>query len=302
MSSSPQPQKENDAPTCAKPGTACRLVTCRVDELHPHPSYVRHRCSVSAAQLSALAALGDLAFREPIVITRGRAIIDGYARWQLAQRQGFTTILCLEHDLTDEESLRWLIQSHRPSRGLNAFCRILLALDLEPFLQEQARANQRTGGRNKNASNLTEANALDVRSEVAAAAGVSTGNVTKVKQLKRMADPRIEQSVRAGQISIHRAWQWSRLPHQQQLRELEEYQSRKGTNQTSRRLIKKHVATLAPSKLIPPSLSDLLKPFVPDRWLPLDSIVVTEIDAPGNVAYLTVDALRILKLFKEAKT
>ncbi len=301
MSASQQPREETTGPARARPNAACRLVTYRVDELQPHPSYVRHGCSVSAAQLSALAALGDLAFREPIVITKGRTIIDGYARWQLARRQGLTTILCLEHDLTDEESLRWLIQSHRPSHGLNAFCRILLALDLESFLQEQARANQRAGGQNKNALNLTEAKALDVRSELAAAAGMSTGNVTKVKQLRRMADPRLEQSVRAGQISIHRAWQWSRLPHQQQLRELAEYQSRKGTNQTSRRLIQKHVATLAPSRLIPPTLGDLLKPFVPHRSAPLDLVAVTEIDAPGNVAYLTTDAFGTLRSIKESK-
>ncbi len=299
MSASQQPQEETGTPTRAKPDTACRLVTYRLDELHAHPSYVRHRCSVSAAQLSALAALGDLAFREPIVITRGRTIIDGYARWQLAQRQGLATILCIEHDLSDEESLRWLIQSHRPSRGLNSFCRILLALDLEPFLQEQARANQSAGGRNKSASNLTEAKSVDVRSEVAAAAGVSSGNVTKVKQLTRTTDPTVEQSVRAGQVSIHRAWQWSRLSHRQQLRELEEYHSRKGTNQTSRRLIQKHVATLSPIKLIPPSLGDLLKPFLPDRSALLDSIVVTEVDAPGKVAYLTKDALHTLKSIKE---
>lgn len=298
MSASQQPREETEGPARAKPNAACRLVTYRVDELQPHPSYVRHGCSVSAAQLSALAALGDLAFREPIVITKGSTIIDGYARWQLARRQGLTTILCLEHDLTDEEALRWLIQSHRLLRGLNAFCRILLALDLEPLLQEQARANQRASGRNKSSSNLTEAKPLDVRSELAAAAGVSTGNVTKVKQLRRMADPRLQQSVRGGQISIHRAWQWSCLPHQQQLRELEEYQSRKGTNQTSRRLIQKHVVTLAPRKLIAPTLGDLLKPLVPDRSAPLASIVVTEIDAPGNVAYLTADALRTLKSIK----
>jgi hypothetical protein len=300
MSSSQQPQEENGTPTRAKPDTACRLVTYRLDELHPHPNYVRHRCSVSAAQLSALAALGDLAFREPIVITRGRTIIDGYARWQLARRQAFTTILCIEFDLTDEESLRWLIQSHRPSRGLNAFCRIQLALDLEPFLQEQARANQRAGGKDK--SSLTEAKALDVRSEVAASAGVSTGNVTKVRQLRRTADPTVERSLRAGQISIHRAWRWSRLSHRLQLRALEEYQSRKDTNQTSRRLIQKHVAKLSPTQLIPPSLGDLLKPFVPDRSALLDSIVVTEIDAPGNIAYLTTNALRMLESIKESKT
>lgn len=282
-------------------GFPCRLVTCPPDELRPHPSYVRHQLSVSASQLSALAALGRLAFREPIVITRKGMIVDGYARWELARRQGRQAILCLEYDLTEEETLRWLIQSHRPSRGLNAFCRIVLALDLEPFLQEQAQANQRTGGQNKNASNLTEAKRLDVRSDIAAAAGASTGNVTKVSQLRRTADPRVEQTLRSGGISIHKAWQWSHLAPQQQVRELGKYQCRKGTNQTSRRLMQKHVARLSPTQLIPPSLGDLLKPFVPDRSPLLDSIVVTEVDAPGNIAYLTKDALCALKSIEESK-
>jgi hypothetical protein len=291
-------QKRNDG---QQDGFGCKLVTCPLDELRTHPSYVRHQLSVSASQLSSLIALGRLAFREPIVITRKGIILDGYARWELARRQGRQTILCLEHDLTEEEALRWLIQSHRPSRGLNAFCRTLLALDLELSLREQARANQRAGGQNKNASNLTEAKRLDVRSEVAAAGGVSTGNVTKVSQLTRMADPKVEQAVRAGQISIHKAWQWSRLSPPQQLRELGEYQSRKGTNQTSRRLVRKHVARLSPTQLIPTSLGDLLKSFVPDRSALLDSIVVTEVDAPGNVAYLTKDALRTLRSIEESK-
>ncbi len=243
-----------------------------------------------------------MAFREPIVITQGGMIVDGYARWELARRQSRQTILCLEYDLTDEEALRWLIQSHRPSRGLNAYCRILLALDLEPFLQEQARANQRAGGQSKNSSDLTEADRLDVRSEVAAVAGVSTGNVTKAKQLRKTAHPRVELEVRTGEISIHKTWQWSLLSLQQQSRHLEEYQSRKGTNQTSRRLIQKHVARLSPTQLIPSSLGDLLKPIVPDRSAVLDSIVVTEVDAPGCIAYLTKDAFLTLKSIKELKT
>ena len=126
-----------------------------------------------------------------------------------------------------------------------------------------------------------------MRSEVAAAAGVSTGNVTKVSQLRKTAHPTVKQSVSAGEISIHRAWQWIRLSPQQQLHDLEKYRSRKGTNQTSRRLIKKHVARLSPTQLIPPSLGDFLCPFVPHRSGLLDSIAVTEVDAPGNVAYLT---------------
>src|SRR5438552_10121318 len=131
-----------------------KLAIHRIAELRPHPSYVKHHLSVSVSQLSALATLGSLAFREPIVITRNYTIIDGYVRVQLAQQQGRETIFCIEYDLTEEEALRWLIQGHRPSGGLNAFSRVLLALDLEPTLQEAARANQRIGGQNKGSSNL----------------------------------------------------------------------------------------------------------------------------------------------------
>jgi hypothetical protein len=127
----------------------CHLATRPLRELRPDPSYARYQLQVSASQLSSLAALRRLAFREPIVTTRNGIIIDGYARWELARRQGRQTIPCLEYDLTDEEALRWLIQSHRPSRGLNSNSRALLALDLEPRLQERARANQQAGGQNK---------------------------------------------------------------------------------------------------------------------------------------------------------
>jgi hypothetical protein len=142
---------------------------------------------------------------------------------------------------------------------------------------------------------------MDVRSEIASIAGVSTGNVTKVKQLRKTVHPRVEQAVRTGEISIHKGWQWSRLSPQEQSRHLDEYQSRKGTNQTSRRLIKRHVARLSPTQLIRPSLGDLLKPILPDRSAVLDSIVVTEVDAPGNIAYLTKDALSNLRSIEESK-
>ena len=45
---------------------AGQLVTCCLDELNPHPSYVRHHLAVPASQLSALAERGDRAFLEPL--------------------------------------------------------------------------------------------------------------------------------------------------------------------------------------------------------------------------------------------
>jgi len=55
------------------------------------------------------------------------------------------------------------------------------------------------------------------------------------------------------------------------------------------------VAQLAPTNLIPPSLGNLLKPLFLDRTVGLDSIVVSEIDAPGRIAYFTKDAMLALR-------
>jgi hypothetical protein len=162
-----------------------RLVTCNLDELQPHSSYARHQLRVPASKLSALAQRGDFAFQEPLVIARDRTIVDGYARWELARLQGRATLPCIEYELTEAEALHWLLQMHLRPDGLSAFSRILLALalELEPWFKEKARSNQRAGGQNKGSSKLTGADRLDCRSAIAAAAGVSVGNVSKVKQL-----------------------------------------------------------------------------------------------------------------------
>ena len=47
---------------------------------------------------------------------------------------------------------------------------MVLALDLEPWLQEKARSNQRVGGQNKGSSTLATASRVDVRCEIAVAA------------------------------------------------------------------------------------------------------------------------------------
>jgi hypothetical protein len=82
-----------------------------------------------------------------------------------------------------------------------------MATLLKDILRASARANQQAGGRLKGSSNLTEAN---VRKEIADAASVCEGNVTKVDQL-RHSDPEILKALQTGEIRIHKAWLWRRL-------------------------------------------------------------------------------------------
>ena len=90
---------------------------------------------------------------------------------------------------------------------LTDFNRILLGLELEPWLREKSLSNQRNGGLNKGSSKLTKAERVSVRKEIAHAAGVSEGSVTKVDQLEGL-HPELVAALQNGEIRIHRAWLW----------------------------------------------------------------------------------------------
>src|SRR5260370_207181 len=264
---------------------------CRLDELHPHPGDVRHHLAVPASQLSALVELGDLAFREPTVITQDRTIVDGYARVELARMQGRLTLPCIEYQLTEAEALHWLLQRHRRSNGLNAFSRILLALELEAGFKEKARANQRAGGQNKGSSSLTEAERLDVRSEIAAAAGVSVGNVSKVKQLT-IAHPKPLEALRCGEISINKASQWSTESPEEQLELLERDQSQRGTKKTIRILISRHKSKRPPTA---PDIGELISRLCSLDLSKLGPVSVVVMKAPGKAIFLSEPLFRALE-------
>jgi hypothetical protein len=226
-----QPSSDRQAPSLAtEPCTKSHRDTDVAPyELRPHPSYARHGLSVPTCKLSALRERGELAFIEPLTITRDRTIIDGYARWELAKETGRRSLHCIEYDLSEEEALQWLLQRHGPSNGLNAFTRVMLALDLEAPLTEKARSNQQIGGQHKGWSKLTKAEKVHVRSAIAGAAAVSVGNITKVKQLKAacVPDEHIE-ALHNHEISIHWAWKLRNASPEDQLDALGRFRFEKG--------------------------------------------------------------------------
>jgi hypothetical protein len=272
-----------------------QVVIRRVEELHLHPSYVRHHLTVPAPKPSALDEQGNLAFQGSLLITRDGTVLDGYDRWELGRRQGRATVPCIEYELTESEALLWLLQKHRRSNRLNDFCRILLATDLEPSFRERARSNQQAGGQNKGSSNLTEAGRLDVRSEIAAAAGVCVGNVSKVKQLLTTAHWEIRQALHSGEISIHRAWLWSKEPSDKQFMELRRYRDNRATNKI-KRLISRHRSKSTALAFDP---SGILKRLAALDSNELAAVSVRVVKGSGKVIYLTKDLLQSLPSYQE---
>jgi hypothetical protein len=232
------------------------------------------------------------------MITQDRTILDGYARLELARLQGRATLPCIAYELNESEALHWLLQKHRRSNGLNDFTRILLALELEPWFKEKARSNQQAGGRQKGSSKLTEAGRLDVRSEIAAAAGVSVGNVTKVKQILATTCLELQDALQNGEVSIHRAWLWRELSSENQRRALMVYRGEQGVKKTIRRLISNHV----PRNPVPAEalgLADLTRRLSQLQSPDLGSVPVAAVDVPGKAVFITQELLQLLPAQEE---
>jgi hypothetical protein len=194
---------------------------------------------------------------EPILVTTGGTLLAGFGRWQLAVLEGDHKIPCIEYSLTDDESLQFILSYHRSNRGWNAFVRIHLALTQELALQQRALENMRAGGKYKGWANLPEAQRIDVRQEIATAAGVGCRNVSNVKTILQVAHPRLIEALSQGTLTINGAMQFCKLPRGEQLEQFIRHCAERATNKVIRRAIVQ--PTVEKSSTDPLSILDALR-------------------------------------------
>jgi hypothetical protein len=198
---------------------------------------------------------------------------------------------CFEYDLSSEDALEELIRTHCAARGLNDFVRIELALDLEPHFQEKAQINQQAGGQQKGLSKLTTAQRVNTRREVARLAGVSSGNVRKVKNILRHACSSLLQAAREEEVSINLAEKWCLGPEAQQQEHLRLMRIDRGIKRKAQNLVAAHLRRVSPPtqdrQVI--RLSDLL-----GLMHDIGSVAVEIVDAPGEGMFVTKELIHSL--------
>jgi transcriptional regulator with XRE-family HTH domain len=224
--------------------TRSQLVPWQVGKLWPHPSYARLGIEVPASRLNALLEMGEDAFLFPLIVTSDGIVIDGYARLEVARLQGRTIVECVEYDISEEEALRRLLLCHRPSPGLVPFSRIVMARDLAKSLREKALKHQQAGGKSKGSSKLTEAEKVEVRKEIAGAAGVSVGTLSHALEVFKTGDPEILRALCNGEIKIDRAWRWSKESRSHQRESLKRYRRHRGMERVAEKLVASQVKKL----------------------------------------------------------
>ena len=224
--------------------TRDQLVPWRVGKLQPHPSYARLGIRVPASRLNALIEMGEDAFLFPLIVTSKGIVIDGYARLEVARLQGRATVECIESNISEEEALRRLLLCHRPSPGLPPFSRIAMARGLAKSFKEKALHHQQAGGKSKGSSKLPQAEKVDVRKEIAAAAGVSGGTLSHALEVLKNGDPEIVRALCNGEIKIDRAWRWSKESRSRQRENLAIYRRHRGMERVAEKLVARQLKKL----------------------------------------------------------
>ena len=133
-------------------------------------------------------------------------------------------------------------------------------------------------------SNLTNDTRRDVRKDIARIAGVSSGNVTKTKQLLDSVIPEVQERLLRGEVSIHRAWQWRKLSPKKQSDALWDHLHRGTIKKTIDRLVRAHAEAGGPVRPV-----DDVAPIVLGglaRYNATD-ITVAVVDVPGRAVVVT---------------
>ena len=250
--------------------------------LRPHPAYQAVCGPIAAIRVSHVAQQAG-AIREPLVITTDGTILDGHARWQVAMDRQQPQLLCLEYAVTEAAALQIVIDRHRTSAGLNAYGRILLALPLELCFRAGTHRPQPPTGSTPPSSKLTHGERSDTRTDIARVAGVSTGNVTKVKQLLDTVILEIRDELLRGTVSIHKAWQWRTLTAKAQHEALWAHLHRGALKKMIARLVRAHADAGLPAQPVDVAatvLSGLATCAAAD-------LTVAIVDVPGRAVVVT---------------
>ncbi len=226
-----------------------RMVHRPTTTLRPHPVY-QELCGPIVAKRVRRVAQQAGPIGEPLVTTTDGTILDGHARWQVAMERQQPTLPCIEYDVTEDEALQIVIRRHRTSEGLNDYGRIVLALGLEPYFRDRADRPRPAPSGMKPSSNLTNVGRRDVRKDIAGEAGVSTGNVTKVKQILDSVMSDVRERLLRGEVSIHRAWQWRTLSASGQRDALWEHLHHGAITKTIGRLVRAHADDRPPARSV----------------------------------------------------
>lgn len=142
----------------------------------------------------------------PLIVWNG-VIIDGHNRYAICRKHDIPFSIQEKNFETREEVMLWMLRNQLGRRNLNSYQRVELVLKFEPLVKSAAEQRMLAGKAANPVPTLAQGQTKGkTRDHLSEAAGVSHGTFAKAKKLVQSADEETKRELRAGKVTVNRAY------------------------------------------------------------------------------------------------
>ena len=142
----------------------------------------------------------------PLIVWNG-VIVDGHNRYAICRKHGIPFSIQEKNFSSRDDAMLWMLRNQLGRRNLNNYQRVELVLKFEPLVKNAAEQRMMAGKAANPVPTLAQGQTKGkTRDHLSEAAGVSHGTFAKAKKLVQSADEETKRELRAGKVTVNRAY------------------------------------------------------------------------------------------------
>ena len=142
----------------------------------------------------------------PLIVWNG-VIVDGHNRYAICRKHEIPFAIQEKNFSSRDDAMLWMLRNQLGRRNLNNYQRVELVLKFEPLVKSAAEQRMLAGKAANPVPTLAQGQTKGrTRDHLSEAAGVSHGTFAKAKKLVQSADEETKRELRAGKVTVNRAY------------------------------------------------------------------------------------------------
>ena len=142
----------------------------------------------------------------PLIVWNG-VIVDGHNRYAICRKHEIPFAIQEKDFSSRDDAMLWMLRNQLGRRNLNSYQRVELVLKFEPLVKSAAEQRMMAGKAANPVPTLAQGQTKGkTRDHLSEAAGVSHGTFAKAKKLVQSADEGTKRELRAGKVTVNRAY------------------------------------------------------------------------------------------------
>ena len=134
-------------------------------------------------------------------------IVDGHNRYAICRKHEIPFAIQEKNFSSRDDAMLWMLRNQLGRRNLNNYQRVELVLKFEPLVKNAAEQRMMAGKAANPVPTLAQGQTKGkTRDHLSEAAGVSHGTFAKAKKLVQSADEETKRELRAGKVTVNRAY------------------------------------------------------------------------------------------------